>query len=39
LGLVTALWQTTLEMGAVITAASVIPFIAMGMAISVDGYK
>ena len=39
LGLVKGLWETTLEMGAVITAASIIPFVAMGMSISVDGYK
>jgi hypothetical protein len=38
LGLVRGLWQTTLEMGAVTTAASVIPFVAMGMSISVDGH-
>jgi len=37
LNLVKGSWQTTLEMGTVISAAIIIPFLAMGVSISADG--
>ena len=36
LNLVKGSWQTTLETGAAISAAIVVPFLAMGMSISAD---
>lgn len=38
-GLVSGLPQTTLETGAAITTATVVPLLVMGMSISADGNK
>ena len=37
LNLLRGSWQTTLETGAAISAAIIVPFLAMGMSISADG--
>jgi hypothetical protein len=37
LNLVRGSWRTTLETGAAISAAIIVPFLAMGMSISADG--
>ncbi len=37
LNLVRGSWQTTLETGTAISAAIIVPFLAMGMSISADG--
>lgn len=37
--LVSGLPQTTLETGAAITAATIVPLLMTGMSISIDGYK